>query len=364
MGREDFTRFNLKIEPAHRERIGLFLSRKVRQFAKSSNDEPEDTAHGYLGRFFHEVLRTTGTSSAKNTEEYFDQLLTDWGKVGKSKSLVSETYYYLYTLRHAQNLIQEVDQATFGMSYSEKAGFPVPGGYVPPPPDPVESESVRSYRDAAAQGDAAAMNNLGFALQHGNGTAQDPDQAFFYFLKAARSGSPAGLDNVGYCYHHGVGIKTDPAQAFHWYSKAAATGFPSGLVNFAFCYQHGVGVAPDHDIAFSLYVKAAETGFAAGMNNVGYCYQHGIGTDRDYPSALAWYTKSAELGDSAALNSLGFLYQHGLGVAIDLARAAAYFDAAADAGNTGGLNNAAFLLETQDRLSRGQARVARPGSSS
>ena len=63
-----------------------------------------------------------------------------------------------------------------------------------------EAESVRWYRKAAAQGNAAAQCNLGISYSNGQGVAKDEAEAVRWFRRAAAQGDAdarAALEQFG-----------------------------------------------------------------------------------------------------------------------------------------------------------------------
>ena len=85
-------------------------------------------------------------------------------------------------------------------------------------------EGLRLLRQAAAQGSAPAMNNLGVAYLTGTGVTVDQNEAVHWFGEAAEHGDPRGQANFGQSYLDGRGVKRDPVQAYKWFKLSALQG--------------------------------------------------------------------------------------------------------------------------------------------
>jgi hypothetical protein len=80
------------------------------------------------------------------------------------------------------------------------------------------------FQKAAAQGNAAAENNLGWMYQNGLSVPQDYTQAISWYQKSAAQGNSDAENNLGLMYQNGFGVQQDSAQATAWYEKAIAQG--------------------------------------------------------------------------------------------------------------------------------------------
>ena len=58
----------------------------------------------------------------------------------------------------------------------------------------------------------------------GTGVDEDPEQAFYWFMKSASQGDADAQYAVGVCYEEGLGTEADLNEAREWYSRAAAQG--------------------------------------------------------------------------------------------------------------------------------------------
>ena len=87
--------------------------------------------------------------------------------------------------------------------------------------------ALRLVRPLAAQGHAAAQNNLGIMYVYGQGVPQDDAEAIKWFRKAAAQGHAPAQNNLGIMYRNGQGVPQDYVQAYVWFNLAAARFSPS-----------------------------------------------------------------------------------------------------------------------------------------
>ena len=120
-----------------------------------------------------------------------------------------------------------------------------------PPPVPVASadelerqgeaalgrgESVAAlglFRQAAALGKTAAMDNIGLLYEVGLGVHRDYAEAMRWFRKAADAGDTMAPVYVGNMYRDGEGVPADPAEARRWFAKSAKAGNQIGRMAVA-----------------------------------------------------------------------------------------------------------------------------------
>lgn len=127
--------------------------------------------------------------------------------------------------------------------------------------------------------------------------------------KEANEGNAAALNAVGYCYEYGYGCTMDLSLAFDYYEQAAEAGSHKGMTNVGRFYEQGIVVEKDEKQAFLFYKKAALAGHEIAMNRLAQCYMRGIGTEVDYYKARAWFKKTADSrGDRVNIVNTGFLY--------------------------------------------------------
>ena len=85
---------------------------------------------------------------------------------------------------------------------------------------------------AAAQGSAAAMNNLGTAYENGFGVEHDVKEAAKWYRAAAERGDAMGQASIGQLYFDGRGVPLDLVQAYEWFKLSASQGNFLGTEGF------------------------------------------------------------------------------------------------------------------------------------
>ncbi|HLW90826.1 MAG TPA: hypothetical protein VKS78_05940 [Roseiarcus sp.] len=80
-----------------------------------------------------------------------------------------------------------------------------------------------TWRQLAAEGDAASQYNLGEMYYAGRGVAQDYGEAAKWFQRAAEKGVPAAQLDLGVAFALGRGVPQDLERAYMWLSIAAST---------------------------------------------------------------------------------------------------------------------------------------------
>ncbi|MDP2880165.1 MAG: tetratricopeptide repeat protein [Azonexus sp.] len=81
---------------------------------------------------------------------------------------------------------------------------------------------AQKQQEAADNGDAAAMLQIGRDLVAGNNRPKDVGQAAKWVQLAAATGNPDAMLELGRFYRDGVGVAQDSARAYVWLSRAAA----------------------------------------------------------------------------------------------------------------------------------------------
>ena len=212
----------------------------------------------------------------------------------------------------------------------------------------VKKDSVKAfywYQQAAQNGSASGMYNLGYCYQHAAGTAKDNEKAFYWHQKAAEAGNPKAMTSLGYCYENAIGTAKDDEEAFDWYKKAAEAGNSIAMSNTGTCYYRGIGTHKNAERAFYWHQKAAQNGSAFGMNGLGECYYYGTGTSKDTKKAFYWYQKAAEAGNASGMNNLGNCYYYGTGTSKDTKKAFYWYQQAAQNGSAVGMYNLGYCYE-------------------
>lgn len=104
------------------------------------------------------------------------------------------------------------------------------------------AESVALWRRAAAQGEAAAMFQLGAAFELGRGCPQDWRQAAGWYRRAADLGHGGAMNNLGAFLEQGRGLERDEVEAVKWFRSAIRRGSKPAMKNLAIMLRHGRGI--------------------------------------------------------------------------------------------------------------------------
>jgi uncharacterized protein len=198
-------------------------------------------------------------------------------------------------------------------------------------------KAAQLFKEAAAAGDANAMNMVGVLYYHGHGVTQDNVQAHQWFEKAANAGNTNAMCNLGALYAEGKGVAQDFQHALWWYQKAATAGNASGMYNVGASYLNGTGVARDSQEASKWFQKAADAGDVRAMYTLGTLYSRGEGVPLDIQRTLQWFHKAADAGSANAMYALGLTYMQGRGVSRDYQEAWQWYLKAANAGHAGAM---------------------------
>ena len=87
-----------------------------------------------------------------------------------------------------------------------------------------DTEAVKWYRLAAAQGYDSAQSNLGVMYAKGQGVPQDDAEAMKWYRLAADQGDGRAQVNLGVLYGNGQGVRRNYVQGYMWLSLAAQQG--------------------------------------------------------------------------------------------------------------------------------------------
>ena len=90
------------------------------------------------------------------------------------------------------------------------------------------TEAIHWLEPAAAAGEDSARNNLGVLLED-HGTGQDMNRSHRLIQDAADDGYAPAMNNLGRHHLHGIGTPVDKEKALYWYRRAAEKGATDGL---------------------------------------------------------------------------------------------------------------------------------------
>ena len=195
------------------------------------------------------------------------------------------------------------------------------------------TDTARTLRFRADQGDPKAEFDLCSVYHQGQGVPQDFAEAAHWCRKAADQGDAKAQFGLGLMYSNGQGVPQDYVEAARWYRKAADQGDAEAQYGLGFMYYQGKGVPHDYVEAARWYRKAAEQDNAEAQYGLGFMYLNGQGVPQDYVEATRWYRKAADQGDAEAQYGLGFMYYQGKGLPQDYNEANRWYRKAADQGN-------------------------------
>ncbi len=151
--------------------------------------------------------------------------------------------------------------------------------------------------------------------------------------EAAANGDALALFEIGSRYTEGRGVSPDLREAAKWYKYAADLGFAPAQYRLANFYEKGTGLDRDLSKAMNWYQMAAEQGNASAMHNLAVLYAMGQDGVSDYDSAGDWFTRAADLGVKDSQFNLAILHARGSGVPQDLEETYKWFAIAAKSGD-------------------------------
>lgn len=89
--------------------------------------------------------------------------------------------------------------------------------------------AVDWYRKAAEKGHREAQFKLGECYFHGQGVAQNHEEAVRWYLKSSQADLAEAQTMLGYCYMNGKGVAINVEEARLWLTKAAGQGDNSAV---------------------------------------------------------------------------------------------------------------------------------------
>jgi CHAT domain/Sel1 repeat len=196
---------------------------------------------------FYEAAHTSG-----NAPEALAKVQRDWlVKIRKEQGLASAVNLAGPFIMSSQGVLGLMAEPSVSVSTSLAAAAPSP--------TPLEwlaearrcldaKDFVRALvllQKAAADGQGAAMDNLGLLYRDGKGVTQDYGKALQWFQRAADAGDADAMNHLGWLYDGGRDVAQDYDKAREWYQKAAAAGnTDAGQANQAPDGGHHGGVEP------------------------------------------------------------------------------------------------------------------------
>ncbi len=195
--------------------------------------------------------------------------------------------------------------------------------------------SNEELEEVAEAGDPDAAEQLAMAYLNGDGVDEDPEKAYYWFVKAAENGSDQAMFNVGLFTAKGYGTKRDFAKAAEWMEKASEAGDDDATV-----------CAEEYRKLAVASVKAeegdaqAQADLAAGLMKLGRSLDQ-AGEGQDYDDSVKWAEKSVEQGNADGFWTLALAYHHGRGVKKNIKKAIELYQKGSDAGSDACMHNLA-----------------------
>lgn len=152
------------------------------------------------------------------------------------------------------------------------------------------------FKDAADEGYASALYELGAMYYSGALGEPDYKKAVSLFEKAAKAGDGKASWQLGSMYFNAVGVKQDAAKAKEYFEQAAGRGEEAAFYPLAYQYANGIGTKTDAESAVKWFKKASYTGDAWAMAWLGYMTLEGSGTEQSTEESLKWFKKAVQNG--------------------------------------------------------------------
>ena len=123
------------------------------------------------------------------------------------------------------------------------------------------------------------------------------DRAMHLFQRLAAEGNAQAINDIGFMYQYGLGRPVDYAKARQWYRKAGELNEGTALANLGDMYENGIGTDVDFAEAMRLYRKGAQAGGGGAAWRLAHMYQRGLGGPVDLQAAFCWYLVALDHGD-------------------------------------------------------------------
>jgi hypothetical protein len=193
---------------------------------------------------------------------------------------------------------------------------------------------------------------------------EEYSKAMKWYIKAAKIGSTAAMNNIAWLFENGQGVQEDYNKAMEWYLKAAENGNNTAMYNIGFLYKNAIGVNKDIEFAKKWYTKACKNGNKDACDKLKELQDeidseknkqreiiflkagHKYFERREFNEAMKWYKLADELGNVEAKYKIAILYEGGQGVPQDLRKAMEWYEAAANKGHARAALWIAFIYES------------------
>lgn len=159
----------------------------------------------------------------------------------------------------------------------------------------------------AEGGDSGAQLALAIRYRDGKGVERNPAEAMRWGHRAADQGNADAMDFVGFMYFRGIGVRHDPDLAVGYF-KAAAPKSAQGAWNLGQCYFAAQGVPQDVPKALELWEKAAAMRNGRAASVAAMAYLSGEGVQPEPAKARRLAERAAELNDPSGRIVLGEMH--------------------------------------------------------
>jgi TPR repeat protein len=180
------------------------------------------------------------------------------------------------------------------------------------------------------QGDACFRVGLGFTQGQG-GYDKNRNLAFQAYDRGCSLGNTSACNNLGVALQYGDGTGRDVRRAVAAWQRTCDLGEASGCANLGYMLEHAFGAPRDTRRAHALYMQACSSGDAYGCLHVDMMAAR---SPEDPARALAMWQRGCDADDARACGFLGLLYIDGPdGLARDEAKSVEVMSRACELGN-------------------------------
>ncbi|KAI9205073.1 uncharacterized protein BJ171DRAFT_502902 [Polychytrium aggregatum] len=136
-------------------------------------------------------------------------------------------------------------------------------------------------------------------------------EALKLWSRAAAEGDGMSAHNVGHCYQWGLaGLELDYNEAMYWYTRAENMGFKESQIGIYECWYW----LEEYDKVYEKLEQALKDGFTSAHAYLGHCFFFGHGVKQDYDQAVLHYVQVPEEYRDVSIHlQLGRCYLEGLG---------------------------------------------------
>lgn len=165
-------------------------------------------------------------------------------------------------------------------------------------------EAAEIAREAADDGDPAALEWLGWAYEYAKGVPADLDQAASYYRQASAAGEIYSSWRLGVLIDEGK-AEGSLEEAVALFRQGADANHLSSIVSLAVMQATGRGTPNDQSAALQNYMAAAALGSPHAARGVGVMLWRGEGVEVDRTEAAAWFMVSVIMGSEEGEDNLG-----------------------------------------------------------